>query len=118
MPRPERIEVLQEEKSQDYSQRLAELESELSNLPDRPAGTAQSALPSLSRVEGGRIADEAVVQFVHRGKVFAVGHTDVAFPGTNGARGIRRIHFYDATKKIVLGVAGEFDNQQFGANFR
>ena len=116
--RRERIEPLTEEKGQDYSERLAELESELCAHPARPAGTPQSALPSLSHVETGRIGEEAVVRFVHRKKAFAVGHTDIAFPGTNGARGIRRIHFYDATKKIVLGVAGEFDNHQFGVNFR
>jgi hypothetical protein len=117
-PKREHTEQPTEEKSRDYSERLAELESELSDHPARRAGTPQSALPSLCRVEAGRIGDEAVVQFVHRGKAFAIGHTDIAFPGTNGTRGIRRIHFYDTTKKIVLGVTGEFDNHQFGANFR
>jgi len=118
-PKRETIEDLSpEEKNRDYSERLAELDSELSAYPARPAGTPQSALPSLSSVEPGRIGDETVVQFVHRGKAFAVGHTDVAFPGTNGSRGIRRIHFYDETKKIVLSVVGEFNNHQFGVNFR
>src|SRR5437016_14584014 len=95
-PTRERIEPLAEEKGRDYSERLAELESELCAHPSRPAGTPQSALPSLSHVEAGRIGEEAVMRFVHRKKAFAVGHTDIAFPGTNGARDSLRIHFHEA----------------------
>ena len=106
------------EKGQDYSARLAELEGELTAHSGQEAGTPRSALPSLSHVATGRIGDEAVVNFMHRGKAYSVGHTDTAFPGTHGVRGLRLIHFYDASKKVVLGIAGEFDHQSFGANFR
>lgn len=107
-----------EDKMRDYSERLTELENELSTYPARQPGTAQSALPSLSHVEAEQIGSESVIQFAHRKTVYAVGHTDMSFPGTNGARGVRRIHFYDELKKIVLGVVGEFDNHQLGVNFR
>ena len=116
--RSERTEQSAVEKSRDYSERLTELENELNAHPARAAGTPQSALPTLSCIVAGRIGDEAVIQFVHRGKVFAVGHTDIAYRGTNGSRGIRRIHFYDGRKNVVLAVAGEFDNHQLGVNFR
>jgi hypothetical protein len=113
-----RSEPAPEKKGHDYPERLAELEGELSANPARQSGTTRTALPSLTRVEAGKIGGEAVVKFTHKGNSFAIGHTDVTFPGTNGSRGIRRIHLYDEDGKIVLGIAGEFDNHALGVNFR
>jgi hypothetical protein len=107
-----------EDKTRDYSERLAELEAELNAKPARSAGTPSSALPTVSKIEPAKISGESVVRFVHHGKKFAVGHTDTTFPGTNESRGIRRVHLYDADDTIVLGAVGEFENHQFGANFR
>jgi hypothetical protein len=101
----------------DFCERLAELEAELRSYPERAAQDPRAPMPAIKDVVAARIGHEAVVQFVHRGKTFAVGHIDVSFPGTNGARGVRRIHFYEG-EHLVLEAAGEFENQQFGANLR
>jgi hypothetical protein len=107
-----------EEKRLEYAERLVELEAELHSYPGRTTKSPPAAIPSVTQIKSAKVRGESVVQFTHHGKNFAVGHTDSTFPGTNHTRGVRRIHFYDEANEVVLAVIGEFENQQFGANFR
>jgi hypothetical protein len=63
------------------------------------------------------IQGEKVVQFMLGKKVYASGHADVTYAGSNHARGVRHIRFY-AAGKPVLDIEGDFEDQQFGSNFR
>jgi len=45
------------------------------------------------------------------------GRADVTYSGSNHARGVRHIRFY-ADGKTVLDIEGDFEDQQFGSNFR
>jgi hypothetical protein len=105
-------------KRADYADRLAELEAELARYPARVESSAAASIPSVSGVKNAHIGKEAVVQFTHQRKHYAVGHKDISLAGTDHTRGIRAIHLYDPTDTIVLGIVGDFENQQFGANFR
>ena len=57
------------------------------------------------------------MQFSIGDKSYATGHSDVTYPGSNHARGVRRIRFY-AQGKEVLEIEGDFEDQQLGSNFR
>jgi hypothetical protein len=107
----------EEERNQDYGERLSELEAELRGCINNTSG-ATANLVTVTGIKVGHIGKEAIVQFSHKGKVFAAGHTDSAFPGTNEARGVRRIHLYNEDHAVVLGISGDYENHQFGANFR
>ncbi len=95
--------------------RLAELEAELRLYPLRSA--EERALKTIEKPLGTAIAEEKVVQFRLREKIYAAGHTDVTYSGSNHARGVRHIRFY-AEGKAVLDIEGDFEDQQFGSNFR
>jgi hypothetical protein len=99
----------------DYPYRLAELETEIRPYPSRPAG--ERPLKSVEKPEEIVIGRENVVQFRLRENVFAAGHTDVTYAGSNHARGVRHIRFY-VEGKTVLDIEGDFEDQQFGSNFR
>ncbi len=101
--------------TQELPDRLTELESELRLYPSRAA--EERVLKSIEKPVGTAIAEEKVVQFRLREKVYAAGHTDVTYSGSNHARGVRHIRFY-ADGKAVLDIEGDFEDQQFGSNFR
>jgi hypothetical protein len=100
---------------QEFHDRLAELENELRSYPSRP--TEERPLKSIEEPQGAAIGKEKVVQFMLHGKVFAAGHTDVTYPGSNHARGVRHIRYY-VDGKTVLDIEGDYEDQQFGSNFR
>jgi hypothetical protein len=108
----------EEDPKLEYPDRLAELEAELRTYPARTSDAPPSAIPSVTDVKIARLAGEEVVCFKHRGKNYAIGHTDKTFAGTNASRGVRTIRLYDGTNAVVLAIAGDYENHQFGANFR
>jgi hypothetical protein len=101
--------------TQEFHIRLAELEMELRQYPARPA--AERPLKTIEKPEAAMIGQEKVVQFSINGKSYAAGHTDVTYPGANHARGVRHIRFY-AGGTTVLDIEGDYEDQQFGSNFR
>jgi hypothetical protein len=95
--------------------RLAELESELRTYPSRPA--AERPLKAVEKPEAGVIEKESVILFTLHGHTYAAGHTDVTYPGSNHARGVRHVRYY-MDGKMVLDIEGDYEDQQFGSNFR
>ncbi len=100
---------------QDYPARLAELEAELRLHAARQH--TEQPLKAIGDLEEAVIDREKVLQFVLGPSVYAAGHADVIYAGSNHARGVRHIRFY-AAGKTVLDIEGDFENQQFGTNFR
>jgi hypothetical protein len=101
--------------AQELPARLAELETELRRYPtldadDRP-------LKSVEKPTVGQIGQEKVIQFALGDKFFAAGRTDVTYASTNHARGVRHIRFYE-DGKVVLDIEGDYEDQEFGSNFR
>jgi hypothetical protein len=101
--------------AQEFPERLAELEVELRLHPAREAG--DRPLKSIEKLVEAAIKGENVIQFKLGKKEYASGHADVTYAGSNHARGIRHIRFY-ASGKPVLDIEGDFEDQQFGSNFR
>lgn len=101
--------------TQEFPDRLAELEKELRTYPSRLAD--EVALKSVEKPQEALIAQESVIQFRLAKKVFGAGHTDVTYAGSNHARGVRHIRFY-AEGTTVLDIEGDYEDQQFGSNFR
>ncbi len=99
----------------EYAGRLAELESELRSYPSDPE--ARAFLSFVRKPRAAKLNEEPVVQFTFGGKTYAIGHNDMTYADTNHARGIRYISFY-ADGKRVLFIEGDFEDQQFGSNFR
>src|SRR5688572_20209286 len=99
----------------DLPNRLSELEKEIRAYPSRPA--AQRILKNVEDPTEAVIGPEKVVQFSIGGKTYAAGHTDITYSGSNHARGVRHIRFY-LGEKVVLDIEGDFEDQQFGSNFR
>ena len=99
----------------DLPLRLAELEKDL-----RRYGAEEGddhPLKSISHVSNVIIGDEKVIQFSLAKKTYAAGHTDMTYAGSNHARGVRHIRFYEAGQ-VVLDIEGDFEAQQFGSNFQ
>src|SRR6266446_7514382 len=101
--------------AQEFPERLAELEVELRLHPARDAG--DRPLKSIDKLMQAAIKGEKVVQFRLGKKEYASGHADVTYAGSNHSRGVRHIRFY-AAGKTVLDIEGDFEDQQFGSNFR
>lgn len=101
--------------SQEFPGRLSELEMELRLYPSLPA--SEHALKAVEKPKAAAVGEEQVVQFHLHENVYSAGHTDVTYAGSNHARGVRHIHFY-ADGKIVLDIEGDYEDQQFGSNFR
>jgi len=101
--------------TREFPQRLAELEIELQRHPERPAG--EQPLKAISAIKEILIDGEKALQFALGSKVYAAGHADVTHAGSNHARGVRHIRFY-AQGQTVLTIEGDFEDQQFGSNFR
>ncbi len=95
--------------------RLSELESELRSYPEREPG--ERLLKAVDNAAAATIGKEAVIQFTHHKNTYAAGHTDMTYAGSNHARGVRHIRFY-AGGTAVLDIEGDFEDQQFGSNFR
>ncbi len=95
-----------------------ELETEASSyiLPVPPLREFSS--PSINPAEI-MIERDKVVQFLIGKKSVCerTGHADVTYPGSNHARGVRHIRFF-VDGKVVLDIEGDFEDQQFGSNFR
>jgi len=102
-------------KNLDYSQRLVELETELRAYPARPA--VERVLSSVHKPVEALVDKENVVQFQLGEKVYASGHHDATYADSNHSRGVRHIRFY-AQGQVVLCIEGDFENQQFGSNFK
>lgn len=98
-------------------ERLAELHRELNALSIQDEGPSSASLATMTHVEKSRIKQSAVLQFRHGNQTFAVGHADSLFAGTNGARGMRRIHFYDAKQNLVLEIACSFEKHSYGSSY-
>jgi len=101
--------------AQEFPDRLSELERELRSYPSRPA--EERVLKSVEKPVGSVIAQEKVVQFRLHNRTYAAGHTDVTYSGSNHARGVRHVRFY-ADGVNVLDIEGDYEDQQFGSNFR
>src|SRR5690349_16144828 len=99
---------------QDLPNRLAELEAELHRHAGRKP--ADRALTSISGVTAVTKGLEKSIQFSVNQKSYTAGHEDLTYGGTNHARGIRHIRFYEA-QKMVLEIEGSFEDQQMGSNF-
>ena len=100
---------------QEFPSRLSDLEVELRAYPSRLA--AERVLKSVEKPTEAEIGEEKVVQFSIGKKSYAAGHTDVTYPGSNHARGVRHVRFY-VDGKAVLDIEGDYEDQQFGSNFR
>ncbi len=100
---------------QEFPERLSELEMELRLHPARKA--SERPLKAIDDLEESAIEGEKVLQFILGKKHYAAGHADVTYSGSNHARGVRHIRFY-AAGKTVLDIEGDFEDQQFGSNFR
>jgi hypothetical protein len=101
--------------AQEFPGRLAELEAELRLHALREVGARP--LKGIDDLSEQTIEGENVVEFSLGKKAYAAGHSDVTYSGSNHARGVRHIRFY-AAGKAVLDIEGDFENQQFGSNFR
>lgn len=101
--------------AREFPERLSELEAELRlhaarKVSERPL----KAIDDLAEVMMEGIK---VLRFSLGKKVYAAGHDDLTYSGSNHARGVRHVRFYSAGK-TVLDIEGDFENQQFGSNFR
>jgi len=101
--------------TQELPDRLAELEVELRLYPSLSAPVR--SLKSVEKPVESAIGNEKVVQFLLREKLYAAGHTDVTYAGSNHTRGVRHVRFY-VDGKTVLDIEGDYEDQQFGSNFR
>ncbi len=101
--------------AQELHDRLAELESELRAYPAR--SKTDRTLKRLSDIEEATLGSNKVIQFSIGSKVYATGHTDTTYAGSNHARGVRQIRFYVEGKEVLV-IEGDFEDQQFGSNFR
>ena len=101
--------------AQEFPERLSELEVELRQHSARHA--SERPLKAIDKLVEATIEGEKVVQFRLGKKVYAAGHADMTYAGSNHARGVRHIRFY-AAGKTVLDIEGDFEDQQFGSNFR
>ena len=111
LKKPEKNPALEQE----FPARLTELEVELRLYPSK--STAERVLKSVDKPTEVVIDREKIVQFMIGKKVFGAGHADVTYPGSNHARGVRHIRFF-VDGKPVLDIEGDFEDQQFGSNFR
>jgi hypothetical protein len=109
--KPEKLPAMNEE----FPNRLEELEAELRAYPSR--AEKERALKAVGDPTAEEIGKECVVQFRLGGKVYAAGHSDVIYAGSNHSRGVRHIRFY-ADRSPVLDIEGDYEDQQFGSNFR
>jgi hypothetical protein len=100
---------------QEFPSRLTELEAELRTYPSRTAN--ERPLQSVEKPQEAKVGMEKVIQFRLSNKTYSTGHTDVTYPGANHARGVRHIRFY-VDEKNVLDIEGDYEDQQFGSNFR
>jgi hypothetical protein len=100
---------------QDLPARLTELEAEIRLYPSRPE--AEWALKSLEKASKVTVGKDEAIQFHLDKKIYAAGHTDVTYRDSNHARGVRHIRFYE-DGKVVLDIEGDYEDQQFGSNFR
>jgi hypothetical protein len=101
--------------AREFPDRLTELEKELRlhlarKATDRP-------LKAIHELSQATIEGTPVLQFDLGKHSYAAGHDDVTYSGSNHARGVRHIRFY-AEGKNVLDIEGDFEDQQFGSNFR
>jgi hypothetical protein len=101
--------------AREFPDRLTELEAELRLHLSRKA--ADRPLKSIHEVTAAAIAGTKVLQFTLGKHSYAAGHDDVTYSGSNHARGVRHIRFYEEGKP-VLDIEGDFEDQQFGSNFR
>src|SRR4029077_15996992 len=74
-------------------------------------------LKAIEKLGDTDIEGNSVLEFQVGKKAYAAGHTDMTYAGSNHARGVRHIRFY-AAGKTVLDIEGDFEDQQFGSNFR
>jgi hypothetical protein len=100
---------------QDLPARLAELEAEIRLYPTRTESSRP--LKSIKKPSEEKIDKERVIQFEIGKHTYGAGHTDAAYPDTNHARGVRHVRYYVA-EKVVLDIEGDYEDQQFGSNFR
>jgi len=101
--------------AQEFPERLTELEAELRLHSARKV--AERPLKAIDDLKETVLAGVKALQFSLGKKVYAAGHDDVTYSGSNHARGVRHIHFY-AAGKMLLDIEGDFEDQQFGSNFR
>jgi hypothetical protein len=101
--------------ARDFPERLSELEVELRLHPARKV--VERPLKTINDLAESAIEGDKVVQFSLGKKRYAAGHSDVTYSGSNHARGVRHIRFYESGKP-VLDIEGDFEDQQFGTNFR
>jgi len=101
--------------SREFPGRLAELEKELRAYPSLAA--SEHALKSVEKPKKSTMGEEPIVQYHLHEKIYGAGHTDVTYAGSNHARGVRHIRLY-AEGKMVLDIEGDYEDQQFGSNFR
>jgi hypothetical protein len=99
----------------DYPTRLSELDAELRLHAARTVKAR--VLKSIEGPDEKMIGQEKVLAFEYKGKPFAVNRMDVTYAGSNHARGVRHIRFY-VDGVMVLEAEGDFEDQQFGSNFR
>jgi hypothetical protein len=99
----------------DYPNRLAELEQELRRAVS--GNQENAALKKLVSRTSAEIASVKVIQFKIGQRRYATGHSDVTYSGSNHARGVRHIYFYESDQQ-VFDIEGEFEDQQLGSNFR
>ena len=101
--------------AQELPDRLSELETELRRYPSSAPETR--VLKSVDKPQEAAIGHEKVVQVRLHEQIYSAGHTDVTYAGSNHARGVRHVRFY-AEGKVVLDIEGDYEDQQFGSNFR
>jgi len=101
--------------AQEFPERLSELEVELRLHAARKA--TDRPLKAIHDLAEAAIDGEKVLQFLLGKHTYAAGHSDLTYSGSNHARGVRHIRFY-AAEKTVLDIEGDFEDQQFGSNFR
>jgi len=104
-----------EEKRESYPHRLIELESELRTWPARPA--TERLLSTVEEPKAAHVGSTKVVQFLFGDKTYCTGFMDSTYAASNHARGVRHIYFYEH-KNLVLHIEGDFENQEFGSNFK
>ena len=104
-----------EDRTVEFPGRLAELEAEIRSYPKR--ASAEMSITSIRDPKETTSGKEALVQFSFKEKIYAAGHVDLTYAGSNHARGVRHIRFH-AQGAIVLHIEGNFEDQQFGSNFQ
>ena len=100
---------------QELPSRLTEIEIELQRHNERKS--EDRSLTAITGVAESMIGPDKAIQFALAKKVYAAGHSDLTYEGSNHCRGIRHIRFYEAGK-VVLDIEGDFEVQQLGSNFR